>query len=186
MFRNFRLNSVLVPLAALAVVLTLACHRVEAQVKPFKITGGGVAPFGLSPFLGDQFPFNTHNAVGQATELGKYSALGRFQLDAFTGPLSALFSSAEPCVFIAANGDRIQFDYAGTVELATDDGVTFTGVFIATFTPVLTPGANTGRFEKVIGGSFVMVATTKPFKFFEPNAPYTWEGNGTLEFRKGK
>src|SRR4051794_21048302 len=157
---------------------------VQAQVKPFKISGGGVAPFGLSNVAGDQDPLNTHNAVGEATELGRYSALGRFQIDAFTGPLTANFSSAEPCVFIAANGDRIKFNYAGTIELATTDGMTFTGVFTATFTPVLTPGANTGRFKKVTGGSFVMVATSGEFMFFEPNAPYTWQGVGTLEFGK--
>jgi hypothetical protein len=72
------------------------------------------------------------------------------------------------------------------VELFTEDDVTFTAVFTATFTPDLTPGANTGRFAKVVGGSFVMVATSAPFEFGELNVPYTWEGEGTLEFKRGK
>ncbi|MGH7134673.1 MAG: hypothetical protein ACREHD_02975 [Pirellulales bacterium] len=127
-----------------------------------------------------------HNATGNATELGEYSAEGFFQVDEFTSPLEADFSSSAPCVFIAANGDQIQFDYAGTVQLFPEDDGTFTAVFTATFTPVLTPGANTGRFTKVIGGSFVMVATSAPFTFGEPNVPYTWEGDGSLEFREGK
>jgi len=176
-------KSVSMSIAFLAAALLAECQPVQAQVKPFKITGGGIAADGLPLTLDTPAP---HNAVGNATELGKYSAEGFFQLDAFIDPLDADFSSSQPCVFIAANGDRVEFDYAGTVELFTNDGVTFTAVFTATFTPVLTPGANTGRFSKVIGGSFVMVATTAPFMFGELNVPYTWEGEGTLEFRKGK
>jgi hypothetical protein len=162
-----------------AAVLAFTTHSAEAQVKPFKISGGGIAADGFPTTLDTPAP---HNAVGNATELGKYSAEGFFQLDDFTGPLNADFSSSQPCVFTAANGDQIEFDYAGTVELFTDDGVTFTAVFTATFTPVLTPGANTGRFTKVIGGSFVMVATTAPFMFGELDVPYTWSGEGTLKF----
>jgi hypothetical protein len=44
MFRNSRLNAIVAPLIALVAVLTLAC-RADAQVKPFKITGGGVADY---------------------------------------------------------------------------------------------------------------------------------------------
>jgi hypothetical protein len=167
--------------ALVVAVLALASQSAEAQVKPFKISGGGIAADGFPTTLHTPAP---HNAVGNATELGKYSAEGFFELDAFTGPLDADFSSSQPCVFIAANRDRIEFDYAGTVELSTEDGVTFTAVFTATFTPVLTPGANTGRFKKVIGGSFVMVATTAPFMFGELDVPYTWSGEGTLKFGK--
>jgi len=178
MFRN-RLAA---GLTLCALALVLAPNQAQAQVKPFKITGGGTAPDGLPLTLDTPAP---HNAVGNATELGKYSAEGFFQLDEFIDPLNAYFSSSQPCVFIAANGDRIEFDYEGTVELSTDDYITFTAVFTATFTPVLTSGANTGRFNKVIGGSFVMVATTAPFMFGELDVPYTWEGEGTLEFSKG-
>lgn len=171
-------------LAGFCLILgALAPQAAEAQVKPFKVTGGGVAADGFPTTLDTPAP---HNATGNATELGEYSADGFFQIDEFTSPLDADFSSSVPCIFTAANGDEIQFDYAGTVELFTEDDVTFTAVFTATFTPVLTPGANTGRFAKVIGGSFVMVATSAPFEFGELNVPYTWEGQGTLEFKSGK
>lgn len=166
------------------ILAALAPRAAEAQIKPFKVTGGGIAADGFPTTLHTPAP---HNATGNATELGEYSAEGFFQLDQFSfSDLDGDFSSSEPCVFIAANGDEIQFDYAGTVELFTEDGQTFTAVFTATFTPVLTPGANTGRFAKVIGGSFVMVATSAPFMFGELNVPYTWEGEGTLEFKRGK
>jgi hypothetical protein len=58
-------------------------------------------------------------------------------------------------------------------------------VWTAEFTPV--PSESTGRFAKVVGGSFIMVATTEPF-VFGPDDPvaYTWEGKGTIEFKKGK
>ena len=46
MIRNSQSNKIVVPLTALAVVLTLACHQAQAQAKPFKITGTGVAPMG--------------------------------------------------------------------------------------------------------------------------------------------
>ena len=170
-------------LAGLCLFLVALAPRVaEAQAKPFKITGGGIAADGFPTTLDTPAP---HNATGNATELGEYSAEGFFQVDKLNG-LEGDFSSSVPCVFIAANGDEIQFDYAGTVELFTEDGMTFTAVFTATFTPVLTPGANTGRFTKVVGGSFVMVATSAPFMFGEPNVAYTWEGDGSLEFKEGK
>lgn len=172
--------SILAGLCLLVVALTP--RAAEAQVKPFKVTGGGIAADGFPTMLDTPAP---HTATGNATELGEYSAEGFFQVDEFNG-LEGDFSSSVPCVFIAANGDEIQFNYAGTVELFTEDGETFTAVFTATFTPVLTPGANTGRFANVIGGGFVMVATSAPFMFGEPNVAYTWDGEGSLEFNEGK
>jgi hypothetical protein len=46
-----------------------ASHAAQSHVVPFKVTGGGTAPEGLSVF-GATSP---HNATGTATHLGEYS-----------------------------------------------------------------------------------------------------------------
>src|SRR5580698_5490966 len=95
MFRNVRSNKVVVPLTALALVLTLACHPARAQVKPFKITGEGVAPRGLP--LPGQSPRH-HLSVGEATHLGLYIGDGTIQTDSAapdpaTGEITGEFGS---------------------------------------------------------------------------------------------
>jgi hypothetical protein len=191
MQRSIGFNRVAVRLAALAAVLTLACQTASAQVKPFKVTGGGYAPDGISLILGTAAP---HSAVGEATELGKYSGEGFFQLLDFTGPLTAEFSSAPNFVFTAANGDKLAFTYGDTDNGAAQPGQvtlipqadgSFVGVFVAEFNPDL---ANcTGRFKKVIGGSFTMIAQSEPFFILGPDTTpfaYTWQGEGKLTFGK--
>jgi hypothetical protein len=48
----------------------------------------------------------------------------------------------------------------------------------------------TGRFAKVTGGSFIMVATSAPF-FLRPTQnnttpfAYSWQGSGSLTFARG-
>ena len=174
-------------LIAIAAVIALA-PRAEAQVKPFKITGGGIAAQGIPLVPGTPAP---HWAVGQATELGNYYGEGQFQLLAFTGPTTATFSSASDFVFVAANKDKLAFTYGdttngalqpGQVELFYVGGGKFVAVFVAEFNPVI--AKCTGRFAKVIGGSFIMVATTEPFVLgaTDPVA-YTWVGDGSIEFK---
>ncbi len=187
MFRTSRLNKFIVPLTALVAVLALACQSAEAQVKPFKITGGGIVDYvpltpGVPVF---------HFAVGRATELGKYYGEGKVQLDAFTSPSTADFSSAEPFVFTAANGDKLAFTYGdtdngadqpGEVELFPVDDGKFIAVWTAEFNPAF--AQCTGRFKKVIGGSFIMVAVTEPFVLGATDpVRYTWDGEGTIEFK---
>ena len=190
MFRSLRSESVVVPLAALAAVLALASGA-SAQVKPFKVTGAGIAPEG-APFIPGQ-P-KPHWAVGQATELGRYYGEGQVVLDRFTGPTTAEFSSAVPFVFVAANGDRLAFTYGdpdngaegpGEVTLFPQPDGTVVAVFVAEFNPV--PELSTGRFASVIDGSFVMVAVTEPFVLGSSDpAGYTWSGEGWIEFQKGR
>src|SRR5262249_52493995 len=108
MFRSSRLHTVVVPLIALAAILTLTCPRAVAQVKPFKVVGGGLAPTGISLTPGTPAP---HSPVGQATELGRYFSVGMFQVLQFTSPLTADFSSAPDVLFIAANWDQLAFTY---------------------------------------------------------------------------
>jgi hypothetical protein len=162
-----------------ALAASLAPGRAHAQVEPFKVSGRGIVDF-IPLIPGQAAP---HNADGTATHLGRYHAEGLVRLDYFTGPTTAEFSSAEPVVFTAANGDELHFDYAGKVELVPLGGGLFVTVWVAEFTPA---AGSTGRFAKVIGGSFIMTAVTDPFTPGDTDIAYAWEGSGTLEFRRGK
>jgi hypothetical protein len=197
MFCNVRLHKFGVVLTTLVAVLAVASQGAQAQVKPFKISGGGNVPDGLSLIPGVPSP---HDAVGNATQLGKYHGEGNFQLLAYTSALTAEFSSAPDFVFTAANGDDLAFTYGdvnndaqpGEVELFPLDDGSLIAVFVAEFNPV--PAKCTGRFAKVVGGSFIMVAVSEPF-FFDFDNPadprttpfeYSWDGEGSLTFEKGK
>lgn len=180
----------LLPAVPLAAVLVLASPAAQAQVvKPFKVTGAGIVDYvplvPLDPVR--------HDAIGEATELGRYAGEGYVQLLAFTGPTTAVFDSAVPFVFVAANGDKLVFTYGdtangaagpGEVTLYPADGGLFVAVWVAEFNPVA--AECTGRFAKIVGGSFIMTATTEPFELgaFDP-VIYSWEGEGTLTFSKG-
>ncbi len=176
--------------AALLAVLALPIARAEAQVKPFKVTGGGIADY-LPVVPGEP---SHHFAVGQATELGRYFGEGSFALIQFTSQTTADFSSVEPFVFTAANGDQLAFTYGdvdngadepGRVTLTPQPDGRFVAVFVAEFNPI--PEESTGRFAKVVDGSFIMVATTEPFVLGAKDpVAYTWEGKGWLEYAKGK
>ncbi len=108
MIRTSRLTPVVIPLIALVAALTLVCHTVEAQVKPFTVKGVGNAPKGLS-VVGGVSPYTMS---GTATQLGKCSGFGIAQVTAFdivpTDP-DAVFTGSFTggFVFVAANGDRL-------------------------------------------------------------------------------
>jgi hypothetical protein len=167
----------------------LAAPQSETRVVPFKVTGGGTAPEGILLAPGGTVP---HNTTGRATHLGKCSGEGQFTLLSFTSPTTDTFQGT--FAFVAANGDRLAFNFGATTPgmftiLPQADGKVVVR-FVATFTP--DPSQSTGRFADVIGGSFVMVATTAPFDA-TPNAEgftaplaYTWVGEGSLVIRKGK
>jgi hypothetical protein len=187
-------------LFAFALVLAFSQGSAQAQVvKPFKITGGGPAPHGISLIPGVPA---MHYATGQATELGRYSCEGLFTL--LTPPsfqtLTATFSTAPPlyCRFTAANGDILTCTYGDTTNHAAEPGMvtltpvgqnSFTARFVAEFNPV--PGLCSGRFANVIGGSFLMIAKSTPFSLptgMGTNTTaftYTWDGEGSLTFTGG-
>jgi hypothetical protein len=162
------------------IALGLSATPAHAQVVPFKVTGSGVVDFiPLIPGLASPY-----DADGTATHLGRYHAEGAVRLDEFTGPLTGNFSSAVPNVFVAANGDALAFDYAGSVELIPLGDGWFTTVWVAEFTPA--PGS-TGRFANVVDGSFIMTAVSAPFTLEDPfDVAYSWSGDGWLEFARGK
>ncbi len=185
------------PLSALVPILVLACQNAQAQVRPFVVNGGGVADFipfvEFDPGGSNENSQAFHYAVGEASELGTYYGEGKVQLDLFTGPTTAAFSSAEPFVFTAEDGDKLAFTYGDTTNGAVQPGEVVLsdgggGNSIATFTAEFNPviEQSTGRFKDVIGGSFIMIAVTEPFQFgIKPvdGVDYTWNGNGTIEFK---
>jgi hypothetical protein len=185
-----------VSLFVLALSVAFLPGRVQAQVeKPFKISGGGFAPGGLSLIPGVPA---YHNATGNATELGSYTGEGFFTLLDLPVQLTADFSSAPYFVFTAANGDKLVMTYGdvdngaslpGEVTLTPVGDGSFTAVFVAEFNPV--PAKCTGRFAKLTGGGFIMVAKSTPFflllnELKSTPFAYTWQGTGSLTFANGK
>jgi hypothetical protein len=166
----------------------------DVRVVPFKITGGGLAT-GLPLFPGGTAP---HPATGNATELGKYTGEGTFELGTInispTGAVSGTFQGS--FVFVAANGDRLAMKYGDgftgtfTGQLSADGTTVNDVTFDAFFTP--DPANSTGRFADVVGGGFRMIAHADSASLISDvpgyTAPfdYTWSGEGTLVYRKGK
>ena len=60
----------------------------------------------------------------------------------------------------------------------------------AEFNPV--PARCTGKFKNVVAGSLTMLAVTDPFPLtigadgFSPPFDYEWQGDGWLQFKRGK
>jgi hypothetical protein len=203
MARPFRLNAIVVPLIALVAVLAPTCGTADAQVKPFKISGEGVAISGL-PFPGED-P-RTHTVVGTATHLGKHRGAGSIKTDSvsFDPSIGALggfigeFGSGSPFIFTGANGDKLFCNYGRadlkpaaptpgvfvlTIVDMTEEGFLIVeAFFIAEF--VALPKKSTGKFKGATG-SWDMYAYTEPFILGSdfPTA-YWWEGEGKLNFKK--
>lgn len=195
MIRMFFLKNTVIYFAALVSTFSLLTYDAEAQVKPFKINGEGVAPIGL-PLPGQDA--RPHTIVGNATHLGRHRGEGSVQTYAPVfhgdGRITGEFGSAEPFVFTAANGDILSCEYGQTEFGASTPGTfelipvgppgIYTANFIAEFVPV--SAACTGKFAGV-SGSWVMYAVTEPFVLGSTDPiDYSWEGNGTLTFKKKK
>lgn len=192
-----RRNAVVSPSVALLAALVLSGAGAQAQVvKPFKIQGSGIAETGLP------FPWQApreHTSVGEATHLGRYSGDGTVQTDTLPDPATGTpgeFGGGSPYVFVGANGDKLVTWYGRTdhgasqpgsytidVLAALPDGsLVVQAFFIAEF--VAQPDQSTGKFAGATG-SWTMYAQTAPFVLgsSDPTA-YSWEGEGTLTFRK--
>jgi hypothetical protein len=173
---------------------------------PFKISGSGPAPLGLPLFPpGSSGPHSIDSGV--ATQLGKHTGSGTFQIGDLTvdetGKVTSTFQGS--FVFVAANGDRLAFtygdDYSGVLTgQLTADGQAVVGVkFDAIFT--YDAANSTGRFANLAGGSLRMIAQAdEPIRLtysldpdgnpvLDPNSQpfrYSWVGEGTLEKATGK
>ncbi len=172
-----------------AVTDALAAANATTHTAAFKISGSGSAPGGLPEFAGGIGP---HSATGNATELGKYTGNGLFQLlsldlATLTGTFEGTFT------FVAANGDQLAMNYGanpsnpGQLALLPAGNGQFYAVFVAEFTP--NPALSTGRFADAIGGGFTMVATSSPFSLtstgYTTPFNYSWVGEGSLVFSNG-
>src|SRR5262249_24291486 len=140
MFRTVFRNSLVVRLSALGIVLTIAGPREEAQVVPFKVTGEGPAPMGMS-ICGADSP---HSSTGQATHLGRYSGDGVGNVLTFD-PFHGSGTFRGRFTFVAANGDCLAVTYGDTRNGAREVGTfqvhdarlgNIVVVFIAEFNPI--------------------------------------------------
>jgi hypothetical protein len=194
MTRASRQRVLAIALVAVLGIATLAVAGKTEVTKPFKVTGGGIAPEGLRP----PGEVTTHLIDGTATHLGHHTGEGSFEILSLapTSPttLEGTFQSYDPCVFIAANGDELVTYYG-----RTDKGAPQVGTFVITILDVTSEGLlveaefhatfvvqpeSTGRFAGASGNWF-MIANTDPFILGsdEPTA-YTWDGEGTLTLPK--
>ena len=195
MFRRSWLKNVVVPMLAMVATLSMLSYDAQAQLKPFKIKGEGVAQFGL-PFPGQAA--RPHTVVGTATHLGKHHGVGSIQTNTVVphpdGSITGTFGSGQPFVFTGANGDILSCNYGKSVSPSAHGTFTlipvnasagvYMGIFVAEFVPI--SSACTGKFEGVTG-SWVMYAETEPFVLSSSNpVEYAWEGSGELNFKKGK
>ncbi len=194
MFRRSWLKNGVVSMVAVVATLSMLSYDAQAQVKPFKIKGEGVAPIGL-PFPGQ--PARPHIVDGTATHLGKHDGAGSIQTNTVVpqldGSFTGTFGSGAPFVFTGANGDILSCNYGKSVSPSTlgsftlipvgEPGV-YMAIFVAEFVPI---SANcTGKFQGVTGG-WVMYAATEPFVLGSSDPiEYAWEGSGELAFKKGK
>ena len=164
-------------------------------VVPFRINGGGSAPTGLP--LGPNLPPGPHSATGTATGLGRYAGggeltLGTLEISETTGAVTGTFQGT--FVFTAANGDELAVVYGEgfsgilTGQLSADGASVVDVKFDAFFSP--DPANSSGRFAKVVGGGWQMIANADSVSLQSDvpdyTAPfdYTWSGTGTLEYAK--
>ena len=188
-------NPIIATLSLCTLALVLSHGRAEAQTKPFKISGAGIAPNGLPlPGQGSR----PHWAVGTATQLGLYHGSGTVETDTAEfhadGSITGQFGSGVlPFDFVGANGDVLSCEY-GRTEFGASTPGTFTlvpmgaGVYVAYFIAEFVPQGDqcTGKFASVTG-SWIMYAATEPFVLGSTDPiPYSWEGSGSLTFKPAK
>lgn len=196
MFRRSWLKNGVVLMFAMVATLSMLSYDAQAQVKPFKISGDGVAPHGI-PLPGQDA--RPHTAVGNATHLGNYHGAGSIQTNTLNpADGTGTFGSGVPFVFTGANGDILKCNYGrtdlgastpGTFALIPVDALAgvYKAIFVAEFVPI--SAECTGKFKGVTG-SWVMYAVTKPFVIdatgINGSIEYAWQGSGELTFKKGK
>ena len=128
---------------ALTISLLLGALPVVAAERPFALNGNGVATF-ITDGAGNIIGGNV-TASGTATHLGMWTTVGTVQFTPDPNNPGRLLSSATATI-TAANGDKLQISFDGSLDPATgtDNGaIQFVG--------------GTGRFVGVSGvGEFVV------------------------------
>src|SRR5262249_9854584 len=122
-------------------------------------------------------PLTTHSIDGTATQLGRHTGQGSFDilsLDLTT--FEGTFASHDACVFVAANGDEL-VTYYGRTDKGADDVGTFVITVLGStsdgnlivqaefFAEFVVQPESTGRFAGA-SGSWFMIANTEPFILF--------------------
>ena len=153
MKRNLRIQ-----ILALTISLLLGALPAVAAERPFALNGNGVATF-ITDGAGNIIGANV-TISGTATHLGMYTAVGTVQFTPDPGNPSRLLSSAT-ATFTAANGDRLQIKFNGSLDPATGndmgaiqfvggagrfDGVSGAGDFVVELNPA------TGAFKLTVVG----------------------------------
>ena len=173
-----------------------------SQVVAIKVSGCGISE-SIPTVVGSTSPHwaNGKMQIGEPGECYEYRGAGVVRLDKPVTdptklPATFDFSSPVPFVFSTEEGDlaclygRADVDAKdpGLVTLYPVPGAGPTMVyakFYAEFNPVL--AECTGRFAKLVGGSFFLTAVSDPFDITNPvHVPYKWYGSGTLEFNNQK
>jgi hypothetical protein len=121
--------------------------------------------------------------TGHGTHLGKHTFLGNVATTP-TGQLTADWHSTVPQETVAADGSKLYFDTAGTVELIPRDNLgNFTAVWVGEFTVV----GGTGRFANAgpADEPLQVFAVNDPFNYFtDPVWTFSWELSGRIELGK--
>ena len=143
---------------ALTLSLLLGSLPAVAAERPFALNGNGVATF-ITDGAGNVIGANV-TISGTATHLGMYTAVGTVQFTPDPSNPSRLLSSAT-ATFTAANGDRLQIKFNGSLDPATGndmgaiqfvggsgrfDGVSGAGDFVVELNPA------TGAFKLTVVG----------------------------------
>lgn len=165
----------------------------DHKARPFRITGGGLAPMGLPLVPGVT---STFGSTGTATGLGKYTGEGTFTLGSLeisaTGAVSGTFQGT--FVFTAANRDQLAVTFGDgfggtfTGQLSADGTSVEYVEFDAFFSP--DPENSSGRFERVVSGGWRMIAKADSVSLvggapgFTAPFDYSWSGAGTLDYAK--
>ena len=200
MIRTSRWTSVVSSLVILVVSSSWRVPRRMRRSKPFKITGEGVGPLGLP--LPGQDP-RLHKIVGEATHLGRHHGEGTVQTDTAEfhpdGPSPANSAAGHPSCSPGRMGSSWSAEYGRTDHGASTPGTfdaddprrpgrglpgSYEAAWIAEFVPV--SDQCTGKFAGVTG-SWIMYAFSEPFVLgSDDRVDYSWQGEGTLTFQKGK
>ncbi|QDU89739.1 hypothetical protein Pla175_31340 [Pirellulimonas nuda] len=173
---------------AIASMSTIACVGHAQTPVPVSVVGSGTGAFlsAVPTDFADLSGTGTFSFGGLSLPYELTSGdVGGLMITNPGPPIVGDFSNLAAVVFSTPSGD-IAMDYAGQVTLTPVDATNLTGVFIATFVPIV--GSGTGVFSGVVGGQFEMTAiVAEPFvprtdptqiDGFSLDIPYTWSTTG--------
>jgi len=152
----------LIRLSFLLLMATWTANAV-AEDRPFK---GSVSATWDNIFLGLVAPPATFQGGGPVTHMGITAQAGDLVLEAPIGP--GIFTGHGSVTITAANDDQLTFDYVGTLNAITGEGM---GTFIFT--------GGTGRFTNATGSGtfYALIDLSLP-----TSQPMTVDLDGTIDY----